>query len=185
MSDETDETLDDRLGRLQRRAENFRELLKDGDEITIAFMDGEMQVAESYRSKFERKYPKLFGRMLSIDAMMHAGWSPYVVALLVVGVFIFGLQLSWWEGVVGKEVSDLLNTWWFCLIATLGLLYLAYLACGRWEKLAYRRHRRALVELIANEKLDRDVLLVMLRDEDELDSVVHELKLDNDPFPPS
>ena len=56
MSDETDDTLDDRLERLQRRAENFRELLKEGDEVTIALADGEMQVAESYRSQFERKY---------------------------------------------------------------------------------------------------------------------------------
>jgi len=185
MSDETEETLDQRLEGLQRRAENFRELLKDGDEVTIALMDGEMQVQESYRSKFERKYPKVFGRMLSIEAMMHAGWSPYVLAMSVVGVFIFGLQLSWWEGALGKDANDLLNTWWFYLIAAFGLTYVAYLACGRWSRFAYCRNRAALHELIASEKLDRDVLLVMLRDTDELDNVVHELKLDSGPFPPS
>jgi len=183
MSDDTDETLDDRLERLQRRAENFRELLKDGDEVTVAFMDGEMHVAESYRSKFERKHPKLFGRMLSIDAKMYAGWSPYVAALMLVGVFNFGLQLSWWDNVFSSETTELLNTWWFSLIAMLGLLYVAYLACGRWSKLVYGRNRQTLHELIAHEKLDRDVLLVMLRDEDELDRVVRELKLDTGPFP--
>jgi hypothetical protein len=185
MSDETDETLDDRLAQLQRRAENFRELLKDGDEITLALFDGEMTVAESYRSKLERKYPKLFGRMLSIAAMMRTTWSPYFVAMLVVGVFFFGLQLSWWDDVIGREVADLVNTWWFCGAATLGGLYIAYLLCGQWSKRAYCRNRKALHELIASEKLDRDVLLVMLRDDDELENVVHELKLDAGPFPPT
>ena len=39
------------------------------------------------------------------------------------------------------------------------------------------------MDLIAAEKLDRDVMLVMLRDEDDLGSVVHKLKLDARPFP--
>jgi hypothetical protein len=183
MSDEADETIEDRIERLQRRAENFRELLEDGDEITVALMDGEMRVAESYRSQFERKHPKLFGRMLSIEAMMRASWSPYVIALLAIGVFIFGLQLSWWEGLFGTDMTALLDTWWFYLIATAFMLYLAYVARGLWGRFIYRRHRQALHDLIAQEKLDRDVLVVMLRDEELIEHVVHELKMDTEPFP--
>jgi hypothetical protein len=183
MSEETDDTIEDRLERLQRRAENFRELLEDGDEITVALMDGEMRVAESYRSQFERKHPKLFGRMLSIEAIMRANWSPYVIALLALGVFILGLQLSWWEGVLGSDMSALLNTWWFYLIAAALLLYLAFVARGQWGRIIYRRHRQALHALIAQENLDRDVLIVMLRDEELLERVLYELKLDTEPFP--
>jgi hypothetical protein len=183
MSDETDETIEDRIERLQRRAENFRELLEDGDEITVALMDGEMRVAESYRSQFERKHPKLFGRLLSIEAMMRANWSPYVIALLAIGVLLLGLQLSWWEGVLGTELNALLNTWWFYLIATASVLYLAFVARGQWGRIIYRRHRRALQELIAQENLDRDVLVVMLRDEELIEHVVYELKLDTESFP--
>ena len=182
MADDSEETLDDRLERIQRRAENFRELLKDGDEVIIAFADGEMHVEESYRSKFERKHPKLFGRMLSIEAQMDAGWSPYFAAVMLAGGFVFGLPLKWWDGILGEEVSNQLNEWWFYIVLPLILLFLARLACGRWEAFVYRRNRQELVELIGAEKLDRDVLLVMMRDQDELDRVVQHLKLDAGPF---
>jgi hypothetical protein len=183
MADEPEEALDERIERIQRRAENFRELLRDGDEVTIAYQDGEVHVEESYRSKFERKHPKLFGRMLSIEAQMDAGLFPYFVALVLSGVVIFGLSLRWWDGVLTEKVGDALNAWWFYLVLPLVLLYLARLGCGRWESYVYRRNRPELMDLIGAEKLDRDVLLVMLRGEDDLNSVVHKLKLDVGPFP--
>ena len=88
-------------------------MLKDGEEVTIALADGEMHVEESYRSKFERKHPKLFGRMMAVDAEMDPGWSAYVVALALSGVVLFGLPLKWWDGVVGEAVAEQLNSWWF------------------------------------------------------------------------
>jgi hypothetical protein len=183
MADEPEETLDERIERIQRRAENFRELLRDGDEVTIAYQDGEVRVEESYRSKFERKHAKLFGRMLSIEAQMDAGLLPYAAALVVTGVIIFGLSLSWWDGILSDKVGVALNAWWFYIVLPLVLLYLARLGSGRWEASVYRRNRSELMDRIAAEKLDRDVLLVMLRDEDDLTSVVHKLKLDAGPFP--
>jgi hypothetical protein len=179
MADDAEDTLDDRLELLQRRAENFRELLKDGDEVTIALADGEMHVEESYRSKFERKHQKLFGRLLAVEAQMDAGWSPYVVAFAASGVMLFGLPLRWFDAVVGETVAEKLNDWWFYIILPLGLLYLARVMCRLWEKYAYGRNRQDLRELIDAEKLDRDVLLVMLRGDEELDRVVHHLKLDS------
>lgn len=178
MADDVDDTLDDRLESLQRRAENFRELLKDGEEVTIALADGEMHVEESYRSKFERKHPKLFGRMMAVDAQMDPGWSAYVVALALSGVVLFGLPLKWWDSVVGEPVAEQLNSWWFYLALPATLSYLARVGCRYWEKLAYQRSRADLLSLINAEQLDRDVLLVMLRDEDDLDRVVYRLKLD-------
>jgi hypothetical protein len=180
MSTESDDALDDRLERIQIRAQNFRELLKDGEEITIAFQDGDVRIEESYRSKFERQHPKLYGRLMSIDAQMAAGFSPYVFGLTAVGVFIFGLQFNWW---VSPDVCRVLNEMWFFIAAPLFVGYLMYLACRRWGKYIYWRNRAALLELIAAAKLDRDVLLVMLRDEPDLDAVIHELKLDPGPFP--
>ena len=79
MSNESEDALDDRLERIQLRAENFRELLKDGEEVTIAYQDGEVHVAESYRSKVERQHPKLYGRLMSIEAQMAPGLTPYVL----------------------------------------------------------------------------------------------------------
>ena len=179
MADESEETLDERIDRLQRRAENFRELLKDGDEVTIGLFDGEMLVEESYRSKFERKHPKLFGRMLSIEAQMEAGLFPYFAGLIFSGVVLFGLQLEWWTPWLSAEVCDLLNRWWFYAALPLTMSFLMYLLSRQWEKWIYRRHRQALGEIISAEKLDRDAMLVMLRDERDLSSLVYALKLDN------
>ncbi|HZZ80824.1 MAG TPA: hypothetical protein VFE62_20140 [Gemmataceae bacterium] len=183
MADEPEEALDERIERIQRRAENFRELLRDGDEVTIAFSEGEVHVAESYRSQFERKHAKLFGRMLSIEAQMETGLSPYFAALVLTGIILFGLSIGWWDGVLGETVSSALNSWWFYIVLPPALLYLGRVCCIRWENFVYRRNRRELVDLIAAEKLDRDVLLVMLRDEDDLGNIVYKLKLDAGPFP--
>ena len=180
MADDMEEALDERLERIQRRAENFRELLRDGDEVTIAYQDGEVHVEESYRSKFERAHAKLFGRMLSIEAQMDAGLLPYFVALVLSGGVIFGLSLGWWDGVFSENVCVALNAWWFYIVLPLAFLFLARVGCGRWEALIYRRRRRELMAQIAAENLDRDVLLVMLRDESDLRLVVHHLKLDAD-----
>jgi hypothetical protein len=183
MADEIEEALDERMERIQRRAENFRELLRDGDEVTIAYQDGEVRVEESYRSKFERAHAKLFGRMLSIEAQMDAGLFPYFAALVLSGVVILGVSLRWWDAVLTETASLAMDAWWFYTVLPLVLLYFARLGCGRWEAFIYRRNRVGLMELIAAEKLDRDVLLVMLREEEDLHSVVHKLKLDAGPFP--
>ena len=183
MADESENTLDERLERIQRRAENFRELLHEGDEVTIARQDGEMHVAESYRSQFERKHAKLFGRMLSVEAQMEAGLFPYFVGLIGVGNLIIGLQLKWWDAALGQAAGEYLQSSWFYIALPIIVMYLARLGVGRWQKFVYRRHRQNLQKLIAADQLDRDVLLVMLRDESDLDNVVRQLKLDSDSFP--
>src|ERR1019366_795646 len=141
MSNESEDALDDRLERIQLRAENFRELLKDGEEVTIAYQDGEVHVAESYRSKVERQHPKLYGRLMSIEAQMAPGLTPYVLGGVAAGVVIFGLQLDWWQPLVGAKVCEHLKSWWFYLACPSLIAYLMYLACRRWEKHVYRWHR--------------------------------------------
>lgn len=178
MADDTDDALSERIQRIQRRAQNFLEFLRDGDELIIACEDGEVHVDESYRSKFERTHAKLFGRMLAIEAQMDTGMLPYFAALVLTGVLIFGLSVGWWDAILSERVSAALNAWWLYIILPLALLYLARLACSRYQTHIYRKNRRDLMDLIAAEKLDRDVLLVMLRDEEDLRSIVHRLKLD-------
>lgn len=178
MTDEIEDPIEKRLETMQRRAENFRDLLKDDEEIIISLDHGDVRVDESYRSRFERKHPKLFGRMLSIETQIDAGFFPYFAALLLTGILIVGLHLGWWESVIGKDLSDYLQSWWLYLVLPIFLLYLARLFCARWEKYVYRRNRGQLLELIAAEQIDRDVLMVMLRDEGELENVLYHLKLD-------
>ncbi len=183
MADEPDEVvLDERLEAIQRRAENFRELLKEGDEVVIALQDGEMLVEESYRSKFERQHPKLFGRMLSIETQMETGLLPYFAALVLTGVLIVGLPMKWWDSVLGETLADYLQSWWFYVPLPIAMLYLARTGCAQWEKHVYRRNRPDLMELLTADKLDRDVLLVTLREESELENVLYQMKRDTGPF---
>ena len=184
MADEpNDIILDERLEAIQRRAETFRELLKDGDEVTIAYEDGEVHVAESYRSRFERKHPKLFGRMLGIEAQMDAGLFPFFAALVVSGILIVGLHLQWWDFVLGERLGEYLQSWWFYIPTPLVALYLARQGCAFYEKHVYRRNREELLALMAANQVDRDELVVMLRGESDLEYVVYQLKLDRGPFP--
>lgn len=181
MADESEDTLEERIESIQRRAENFRDLLKDGEEVTIAYHDGEVHVEQSYRTKFELQHPKLFGRMIAVEAQMNAGWLPTIVALLVSGVVILGLQASWWTPLVGEQVCELLNHWWFYGVLVLMALYLGWRVNGGWARYVYHRHREELLRLMGLDNLDRDVLLVMLRDDGLLESVVYQLKLDTRP----
>jgi hypothetical protein len=183
MADNTDDTLDERLDTILRRAESFRELLTDGDEVTIAFQDGELHVEESYRSKFERKHPKLFGRMLAIEAQLEPSYLAAFAAMLLAAGLLFTLHVGWWEDVVGPTASTLLQGWWFTLIVPCFFLYLARLVGACWQTIIYRRNRPALFDLIATDQLDRDILLVMLRDDGEVDRVLRQLKLDTAPSP--
>jgi hypothetical protein len=182
MANDSDEALEERLERIQRRAENFRELLKDGEEITIAFFDGEVKVEESFRTQFERKHPKLLGRMLSLEAQLEPGWLAYFFAMIAVVVILFGLQLGWWETWLGPKACELLNNWWFYIVLSVAAFYLVSLGLGQWRKRVYQRHRTELHRLISAEQLDCDVLLVMLRDFNDLHAIVQELKLDAGPF---
>ncbi len=182
MSDDLDDALDERIETMQRRAENFRELLREGEEITISLLDGEMAVDESFRSQLERKHPKLYGRLMSVEAQLRPGWLPYFLGLVAVIAVIVTLQLPWSKSLLGDDLHGVMNGWWFYLVLPPATLYLVKVGCGLWQKREFRTHRVELLELVARAGLDRDLLLVMLQDNADLESVTLELKLDHGPF---
>ena len=180
MADEADETLDERLERGTAGPRIFATSSRTAKKSPSDSSTARCSSRNRYRGQFERKHAKLFGRMLSIETQMDAGLFPYFAGLILSGVAIFGLQLDVAADWLDAKVSDLLNRWWFYVALPLTMSFLMYLLSGQWEKWIYRRHREALAELIQAEKLDRDVMLVMLRDEDrDLTRLVHALKLDN------
>ena len=131
MADDSEDTLDERLESIVRRAENFRELLRDGDEVTIAFADGEVhnEGILSFREIRAVKHAKLFGRMLAIEEQMKTGVFPYFLGLLAFGVFFVGLQLQWWqEWGLSAKVCEILDGWWFYVLAPATVLYVTHVA---------------------------------------------------------
>ncbi len=182
MSDEVEEPLDARLERLRRRAETFRDLLEEGDEITVAKDDGEIFVDELSRSKLERKHPKLFGRLLAIEAQMTVGITPLTAMITIFAMIVLGLQVGWWEPILGPETCESLNKWWFWAVELLIVWYVIHLVTRLYRKKLYRARRDELAACISVEGLDRDLLLVMLLDHGDLANVVEALKLDAGSF---
>jgi hypothetical protein len=181
MSD--DETQEERLGRIQRWAENLRDVLKDGDEIVVRLLEGQVQVEESAFSKFQAAYPRLWGRLSSLDAQMETGCGLYVAAFVGVSAVCVGIHRQWWLDALGADLNETLDAWWFYLVL-FGLAVFAASQAYEWqERRVYRRGRAELHALMADETLDRDTLLPLLADSPELERVIKQLKLDPGPFP--
>ncbi len=181
MSDDANETLDARMERLRRRAETFRDLLDDGDVITVAKDEGEIHVGEIVQSRLERQHPKLYGRLLAIEAQLTPGMAPVVATAAFFGAFVLGLQTGWWEPIFGQTACDALNQWWFWAIELLIVWYVIRSISRLYRKKIYNDNRNELAACITAEGLDRDILLVILLDHDDLAIVTHALKLDSGP----
>ena len=175
---------DERDERIHRLTENLRDVLKDGDEILIQFLNDEMLITESRTSKLRAEQPRLHGRLLSIDQQLSMNWFPYLACLLVAGAMLFGLQVGWWEGALGEAACEKLNSWWFYLVALAVALYAGATIDNFQSKRTYWRHRAALVQLMAECGYDRDLLVSQLNNEEELSRVVGMLKRDAGVFPP-
>jgi hypothetical protein len=175
---------DERSERIERLAENLRDVLKDGDEVLIQFLNDEMRISESWTSKLRAEQPRLHGRLLSIDQQLESSWLPYVACLLAAGVLLFGLQVGWWEGVFGEVVCEKLNTWWFYLVAFALAFYAGSLFEDWHARRTYARHRASLVTLMTECGYDRDLLVSQMNNESEFNAVLTLLKRDTEDFPP-
>ena len=178
-----DDTQEDRLGRIQRWAENLRDVLKEGDAFYVRLFEGQVHVEESAFSRFQAAYPRLWGRLSSLDAQMETGCGLYVLAFLGVGAVCFAIHKQWWLDALGEDLNQTLDAWWFYLIL-FGLAVFVASQVYEWqERHVYRRGRAELLDMMADESLDRDALLPLLADAPELERVIKQLKLDPGPFP--
>ncbi len=78
-----------------------------------------------------------------------------------------------------------LNSWWCYLILFSATAYLVNYTYDRLKRRIYRRQRSDIMEMIHAEGFDRDTLLPLLEDAENLEGVVRQLKLDPGPFPPT
>lgn len=183
MTDELDID-NEREERIQRLAENLRDVLKEGDEILIQFLNDEMRVSESRMSRLRAHQPRLHGRLLSIDEQLAFRFTPFLACLLLAGAALFGLQVGWWEGLLGADACDKLNAWWFYLVVIVVALFVGATIDNFLSDRTYARHRASLVQLMTECHFDRDLLVSLLNNEEELSRVVGMLKRDSGTFPP-
>lgn len=180
MDDES--TPEEKLERVRRFGENLRDTLQDGDEFLLQFVDGEVRIGVSRFSRLRAGHPRLYGRLMSLEAQLEGGCAAYAFAAGAGAAFVFGLQVGWWEGLIGQAAVDKLSSWWAYLVLAVALFVLVSLYYDWMDKWVYRRARPELLELLREEGLDRDILLTMLDGETGLDKATRQLKLDPGPF---
>jgi hypothetical protein len=178
-----DNELQERLDRIQRWAQNLRDVLNDGDEIVVRCDGDEVHVEETPFGRFQALHPRLSGRLASIEAQLEMGCLLYLGTFLLPVSTILGLRLQWWDDWLGPALASELNNWWCYLALFSATAYLVNQVYDRLRRRVYRRHRTELFAMIHAEGLDRDTLLPLLQGADDLSGVIRQLKLDPGPFP--
>jgi hypothetical protein len=173
-------TIDDEEKR-QRVADALYPILEDGDFIQVACEEGEILISEPDFSVCRERHPRLFGRMLSLNAeLSETGGNVTYLLLLAAGAFCLGLHLRWWDAWFGDDAAERMRSIWFYLFVFAITLKINGLISARLEGFVYRRRRDDLLALLREEDLDRDVLLSIIEGEDSVAHVARQLKLDAD-----
>src|SRR5689334_4652053 len=98
-------------------ADALRPVLQEGEEFTVFCHDGEVLVEQADTSVCAVLHPRLYGRLLSVNAQLDEAGSgvgrlPFLLAL---GLCV-GLHLHLWDDWLGARLADQLGSFWFYLI---------------------------------------------------------------------
>lgn len=169
--------------RFRRIAVAVAHLLQNGDEIVLRGTEEGPVVEELPTRRFERDHPRLYGRLLALDLQLQGGCSVYLFFIGILGAFVLGLQIGWWDTIIPPRVAESINVWWVHLLLGVGALALAGEIYEILSRRTYRQGRPELIALMEESGLDRDLLVVAIRMEPELRNVLRFLQLDRRPFP--
>ena len=173
-------TIDDDEKR-QAVADALYPILEEGDMYHVACEDGEILISEPDFSTCRDRHPRLFGRMLSLNAeLAEAGGHLTYVLLLGAGAFCLGLHLRWWDSWMGEDVAERMRSIWFYFFVFAIVFKINGLIGVRLENYIYRGRRDDLLAILREEDLDRDVLLSIIEGEESVANVARQLKLDAD-----
>jgi hypothetical protein len=167
--------------RFRRIASALEDLVHEGEEFLVAGTDEGVFVSEKMTSPLEKTQPRLYGRLLSLDEQMQGSGLVTIGGFVLLGVFWMGLHAEWWESWLPARLAERMNVWWVFVI--LGVLVLTVAGIyeewrARW---VYRSTRTELFALLEEAGLDRDLLLLKIKDDDELSNIARQLKLDRRP----
>jgi hypothetical protein len=169
--------------RRQAVAEALDPVLEEGDEFHVRCRDGVIVVSEASAAVCREQHPKLYGRLLSLNAeLIQAGRGLVFVPLMVTAFFCLGLDLGWWNTAAQSwGVPDLpahLRSAWFYLLLFVLVLVLVRRVAERRERAVYREERAELAGLIASEGLDTDRLLALIEGDEAVARIGAQLKLE-------
>jgi hypothetical protein len=166
-------------------ADALRPVLEDGEAYKVFCHEGEVLVEEADTSVCAARHPRLYGRLLSLNARLEAaGGGLYRLPTLLALGFCVGVRLHWWDDWLGRELVEKLDSFWFFVLVFYVLFQALSVVTGGLQRGIYRQERDDLLALIAAESLDRDTLLAMIEGDEAVSRVGHHLKLDAAAAPP-
>jgi hypothetical protein len=162
-------------------AETLRPLLEEGEAYDVYCHEGEIFVTEAGTSLCAERHPRVYGRLLALHAELEqAGSAVARLPMLIALTFCVGLNLGWWTPWLGPDTVEKLNRFWFYLLVFYVVFQLWGLITGAAQRQHYQRQRDDLLALLAEEHLDRDVLLSLIEGDEAVSRAAHYLKLDAD-----
>lgn len=162
-------------------ADTLRPVLQEGDSFNVYCQDGEVYVADAETSALAAVHPRVYGRLLAIDADLERNTTAFTrLPFLALAVFTVGLHLRWWDDWIGANIVDKVDSIWFYILLFIGLYQLFAPIRNRLDRTVYQRHREDLLSLMADERIDRDTLLAMVESDGALARIAYQLKLDTE-----
>jgi hypothetical protein len=170
--------MDEEVDRREVVADVLRPVLEDGEQYKVFCQDGEIFVEDTDTSVCAARHPRLYGRLLALDAQLgQAGLSAGNALLLLGLAFCAGVALGWWNDWFKTED---LRSWWFYFLVFGVLLFVRSHLFAALQRGMYARQRDELLSLVAAEGLDRDRLLPLVEGDPSVARIAFHLKLDGD-----
>lgn len=162
-------------------ANSVRNVLKEGDAFQVYCVDGEIYVTEAGTSVCASKYPRLYGRLLSLNTSIeYAGSGVSKYPLLASAIFSVGIHLRWFDQWLPAELIPKLDSGWFFLVLCFVILAVTNSITNWMQKMAYRNGRDEILAMMDRESLDRDSLVTLLSEDESVSRVTWFLELDHD-----
>lgn len=169
---------DDRHEKIANRIEPF---LREGDRFVVEMVEGHVQIEEAAVNSLERRSPRLYGRLLSLNDQVESGCGLIAAPVVFAGVLSFVIYARFAEPWIGIDLNDKLASWWFYLLLLLVLGGFGFWMQEAIEKNRYRRAKSRLARAIEEEEADWDTLIAELHRIPELGNVYRRMKLDEQP----
>jgi hypothetical protein len=159
----------------------LRDVLEEGEAFNVYCHEGEVYVDNAETSVCAGRYPRLYGRLLSLSTQLEeAGSGVRRIPILLALIFCIGVHLHWWDEWFGAQLVNHLDSIWFFVL----IFYVLYQSVGLvntlFQRGIYQRAREDLFTLMAQEDIDRDLLLAMIEGDYAVARAGYFLKLDRD-----
>src|SRR5437867_1463518 len=149
--------------RRQQLAGTLRDVLDEGEAYNVYCHEGEVYVNDAETSVCAVRHPRLYGRLLSLSARLdEAGAGLGRVPTLVVLTFCVGIHLRWWDDWLGAQLVTQLDSFWFFLLILYALFQGVGIVSRALQRVVYQGGREELFALMAQENIDRDLLLALI-----------------------